>query len=100
MKKGLRLKEFVWIVCPQVSQVLCPIVEVESVGNSFGSSVCVPVVPLSVLVVTVLFSNVTVVCDVVISGSDCAFVEPQTPSLSRKREASVALECERETNIE
>ena len=66
-------------------QVLCPVAEVASVGNSFGSLVCVLVVPLSVLVVTVLFSNVNVVCEVVFSGSDCEFVEPQTFSRKKTR---------------
>ena len=34
------------------------------------------------------------------SDSDCEFDQPQTFSLSRKREACVALECETEKNIE
>ena len=58
--------------------------EVECVWNSCGSSVCVLHVPLLVLAVTVLFSdvNVNVVYEVVSSYSDCEFVEPQTSSLS------------------
>ena len=36
----------------------------------------------------------------VFSDSDCEFVEPQTFSLSNKREASVALECETVMSIE
>ena len=57
--------------------------------------VCVCVcVFASVLPVTDPFSLVNVVCDEVVSGLDCEFVEPQTILLSRKREASVAFECE------
>ena len=54
--------------------------EVESYEDS-----CVPAVPPSVPAVTVPFSNVDVdvVCEAVISDSDCEFVEPQTISLSR-----------------
>ena len=37
---------------------------------------------------------------VFLSDSDCEFVEPQTVSFSRKREASVALECETVMNFE
>ena len=43
------------------------------------------------------------VCDVDLSSasvSDCEIVEPHTSSLSRKRDASVALECETKMNIE
>ena len=61
---------------------------------------CVPAVSPFVLVVTVLFSDVTVVCEVVFSNSDCEFVQPQTFSRSREREASVAFECETEVNFE
>ena len=53
----------------------------------WGSAVCVPVVPPSVPFVTVPFSSVNVVCDVVFSDSDgdpvslqqtrCVFVESQ-----------------------
>ena len=64
-----------------------PTSEVERVGDSFGFLVCVPAVPPSVPVVTVPVSNVNVhvVCQVVFSGSDCEFVEPQTFSLATKR---------------
>ena len=54
--------------------------EMESVGDSFGLSVCVPAVLPSMLVVTLRFSNVNVVCEVVFSDSDCGYVEPQTIS--------------------
>ena len=37
---------------------------------------------------------------VVLSGSDCEFVEPQTFDLSRKRKAGVVLESETETTME
>ena len=77
-----------------------PFLRWEGVGNSLDLSVCVLVVSPFVLVVTVPFSNVNVVCEVVYFDSDCEFVEPQTFSLSRKRQASVALEGETETNIE
>ena len=58
------------IICPnrlssKVFEVLCPVSEVESVGNSLSFSVCVPVVSPFVPVVIALFSNVTVVCEVV-----------------------------------
>ena len=49
---------------------------------------CVPAVPLSEPDVAFPFSNVNVDCGVVPSDSECEFVEPQTLSLSRKREAS------------
>ena len=58
--KGLRLKES---VSTKVFEVLCPVSEVESVGDSLGSLVCVFVVPLSVPAVTVLFLNVHVACE-------------------------------------
>ena len=48
-----------------------------------------PVVP----VVTVPFSDASVDCEVVFSGSDRKVVEPHS-FLSRKRDASAALECE------
>ena len=51
--------------------------------------------PASVPVVTGPFSPANVVCDVVVSDSDCEFVEPQ-----RKREASAALERGTEMNVE
>ena len=56
-----------------------------------------------VLIVSGLFSLVEVVCGVVFpsdSFSDCEIVEPQTFSLSRKRNAIIALECEAKMNIE
>ena len=49
--------------------------------------VCVPAVPLSEPDVTFPFSNVNVDCGVVPSDSERESVEPQTLSLSRKREA-------------
>ena len=55
---------------------------------------CLPVVPPSVLVVTVLFLDVSVGCEVVFSDSDCEFIVPQTSSLSRSPEASAVLESE------
>ena len=58
--KGLRLKES---VSTKVFEVLCPVSEVESVGDSSGSLVCVPVAPLSVPAVTVPFLNVHVACE-------------------------------------
>ena len=82
--KGLRLKES---VSTKVFEVLCPVSEVESVGDSLGSLVCVFVAPLSVPAVTVLFLNVHVACEAVFSDSDCEFVEPRTLSLTRKRKA-------------
>ena len=84
-EKGKGLKWF---------EVFCPASEVGSVGNSSSFSVCLLVVPPSLLVVTVPFSNVNVVCEVVFSDSNCEYVEPQTFSLSRNRETRVALECE------
>ena len=71
----------------EVCEELSPTSEVERVGDSFGFLVCVPAVPPSVPVVTVPVSNVNVhvVCQVVFSGSDCEFVEPQTFSLATKR---------------
>ena len=42
----------------QVFEVLCPVTEVESVGNTLDCSVWVLVVPSFVLVVTRSFSNV------------------------------------------
>ena len=63
--------------------------------RTLGTSLCVhaslPVVP----VVTVPFSDMNVVSEVV-----CEFVAPGTSSLSRKRDASVALESETKMNIE
>ena len=50
--------------------------EVESAGNSLDFALCVPVLPHVVPVVTVPFSDVNVVCEVVFLGSDCEFVEP------------------------
>ena len=50
---------------------------------------CVLAVPLSVPDVTVLFSPVNVDCEVLFD-SDCEVVEPQTLSLSRKRESFLA----------
>ena len=79
----------------------CSSSEVESVGISLDLSLCVRASPPVVPVVTVPFSDVNLVCEAVYSDSDCEIVEPQTFfSLSRKREASVALECETEMNIE
>ena len=72
----------------------------ENVANSLDVSVCVPVVPPMVPVVTVPFSDVQVVCEVVFSDSDSECVEPQTFPLSRRREASVALDCETEMSME
>ena len=46
------------------------------------------------------FSDANVDCEVAFSDSDCEFVQPQTLSPVRKREASVALEPETEMNIE
>ena len=43
--------------------------------DSLDFSVCVPVVPPFVPVVTVPFSDVNVVWEVVFSDSDCEFVE-------------------------
>ena len=73
--------------------------EVECFGNSLDFSWCVRTSPPVVPDVTVPFSDVSVVYDVVVSDSDCEIVEPQTLSLSRKREATVVLECETEMNI-
>ena len=88
----LRLKEYVWIVCQEIFfEVFCPVSEVESVGNSVDLSSCVFASLSVVLVVTVLFSDVNLACEVVFFDSDCERVEPQT-SLSRKREAIVACE--------
>ena len=70
--------------------------EVESAGISWDVSLCVPVSPL---VVTVLFSNANVVCDF-FSDSERQFVEPADLCISRRREASVAVECETEMNTE
>ena len=53
-----------------------PVSEVESVDHRF--CVRVPAVSASVPVVTVPLSNVNVVGEVVLSGLDCEFVEPQT----------------------
>ena len=72
----------------------------ERVGNSLSFSLCLFVVPPSVLVVTFLRSNVNVVFQFLFSDSNCEFVEPQIFSLSRTREASVARECETDMNIE
>ena len=44
--------------------------------------------------------QVNVSCDVVVSDSGFEIVEPQTFSLSRKREASVAVECETKMHAE
>ena len=61
----------------------CSVPEVDSVGFSFGLSVCVcvPGVPLSVPDVTVPFSSVNGACGV-LYDADCEVVEPP-----RKREA-------------
>ena len=67
-------------------------------GNPLGFR-CECLLCLRVHVVTVPFSNVNVVCGDVFSDSDCEFVEPQT-SLPENGEASMALECETEMNIE
>ena len=79
----------------KVFEVLCPVSEVESVGNFFDFSVCVPFV-------TVPLSNVNLVCDVVFSDSDGEWLSrrPFSLSLYRKREASVASESETETTTE
>ena len=55
--------------------------------------------PPSPLVVNVLFSNANVVCDFFFD-SERQFVEPADLLFSRRREASVAVECETEMNIE
>ena len=47
----------------EVFMEFSPMSKVESVGDSFGCSVCVAAVPPSVPVVTVLFSNGNVVCE-------------------------------------
>ena len=92
-------------ICPvrlstKVFEFLCPFSEVELVGNPLGFSLCLPASPPVVLVVIVPFSDANVDCEVVFSDSGCEFVEPQTLSPLRKREASVALERETEMNIE
>ena len=73
-------------VLGEVFKDFCPTAEVESVGISFGLSVCVPDVPLSVLDATVPFLFCEGDC-AVLYDSDCHFVEPRTLSLSGKREA-------------
>ena len=108
-KSGNREREGVEInikrICPnrlssKVFEVFCPASEMKGAGNSLDCSVRVPVVPPFVPVVTVPFLNVNVVCEVDFCDLDCDFVQPQTFSLSRKREACVASECETEMNIE
>ena len=84
-------------VSTEVFEDFSPISEVESVGWDFG--VCVFAVLPSVLVVSVPFSNVNVVCDVGFCDSDCEFVEPQTFSLSRKRKVCF-VECRECMNID
>ena len=51
---------------------------------------CVLVVSPFVFVVTVPFSNVNVVCEVVYFDSDCEFVEPQTFSLQKTQSKCVS----------
>ena len=84
----------------KVFEFLCPVSEVERVGNPLGFSLCLPASPLVVPVVTVPFSDANLDCEVVFSDSGCEFVEPQTLSPFRNREASVALERETDMNIE
>ena len=84
----------------KVLEPFCSSSEVENVGISVNLSLCVLASPPVVPVVTVPFSDVNLVCEAVFCDSDCEIVEPQTFSFSRKREASVALECETEMNIE
>ena len=55
---------------------------------------------VSVPNVTDLISPASVASDVVFSDSDCELGTPQIFSLSRQREASVALECETEMKSE
>ena len=57
-------------------------------------------VPASVPTVVDLLSLVNMVPDVVVSVPDCEVMKPQTFSLSRKRDAGVALERETKMNIE
>ena len=73
-------------VLGEVFKDFCPTAEVESVGISFGLSVCVPDVPLAVPDATVLFLFCEGDC-AVLYDSDCHFVEPRTLALSGKREA-------------
>ena len=81
----------------EVIDVLCSDSEWQSVGFRWVlRCACVLVVLPSVLVVTVPFTNVNVVCEVGFSDSDCEFVDTQTFPLFRKREVSVALEGETE----
>ena len=56
--------------------------EVESSGDSFGLLECVLAVAPSVLAVTVLFSSVNVVGQVVFSGSDLFSLTRKTRSVS------------------
>ena len=74
--------------------------EVESVGNFCGLSWCVLASLLVVPDVNLPFSNVSVVCEMFSSGSDCEFVVSQTLSLSGKRKACVALEGGMEMNVQ
>ena len=72
--KGSRSREGVWVGClAKFFEDFSLASMVESVGGSFGFSVCVLVVPLSVPDVTFHFSNVNVDCGVVLSGSECEF---------------------------
>ena len=96
----LTVNELVPFVCQQSIRISLSVSEVERVGNSLGFSLCLPASPLVVPVVTVPFSDANLDCEVVFSDSGCEFVEPQTLSLFRKREASVALERETDMNIE
>ena len=85
--EGVQINRCFGRVFGEVFEDVSHISEVESCGGSSGFSVCAPVLS-SVLAVTVLFSHVNVVCEVVCSNSDCECVDLQTfLSLSRKREA-------------
>ena len=69
-------------------------------GTSAVLSWCVLASPLVMPNVNLPFSNVSVVCEMFSSGSDCEFVVPQTLSLSGKRKACLALEGEMEMNVQ
>ena len=78
-------------VCGEVFESSVPFRRWRVLRVPWNCSLCVPASPPVVLVLTVLFSDVNVVCEVVFSGSDCESVEPQTCSLSTKKAKRVWL---------
>ena len=90
----------VWIILMWVGEFSRPLVAVlrwRMLGLLWVFLVCACFASCCVMV-TVPYSDANLVRELVFSVSDCEFIELQTYSPTRKREANVALECETEMN--